>query len=253
MKTKFIVKRFVYLALILVALMKSYAQDKLDFVFQDFEVFKNQKTNTFKILDGEKIVYNKLKFVGYAENDLQVLDHNNKIFYLDYQLKIISFPEKVETLYCGTVDDFIVEIVDRDTHYLIEKTINPITSNQPTITKIIDSIPKNDINNIYFLNQKRNIQYDANLFFPETLIIKNSKDKTGIRSNRITQYFDEVNFKNAYALKVRKSKFYGYYGITKVKYVTLGEFVFNLANFELENGKKGYIDFQGNEYYLTSM
>ncbi|GHC59276.1 hypothetical protein [Ulvibacter litoralis] len=210
---------------------------------------ENTKNNTFQILNNGKVMFDELKYVGHAESSLQVLNNENEIFYLNDKLETVSYPEKRQLFYCGTVDHYSVEIMDKKDYYLIKKTIDPIDSRETILTEIIDSISKKNINDICFLNGKKSIEYDDNFYFPETLIIESKNKKFGIKTSNKTEFYEEIDYDNPFKLKIKKNGLWGYLNITKIKYKTLNNFVFNLASFELENGQKGYIDTNGKEYF----
>ncbi len=240
---------YYFLTIILLSICSSYAQNKLHLIYHNYKVLKNQNNHTFQITNNGKVVYDKLKFVAYAENALQVLDYKNEMFYLDKKLKIIDYPKKAEMYYCGTVDDFFVKIIQQENNYLIERTTKSISGHQFDKKEIIDTIPKSGIKSICFLNKSGTIEYDENFFFPETLIIETTDNRVGLRENGKTKFYDTIDCSNLYSVKVEKNNLFGYYNITKLKYAKLNAYVFNLASFELKNGKKGYIDIEGNEYH----
>ena len=61
-------------------------------------------------------------------------------------------------------------------------------------------------------------------------------------------FYDEIIYDNG-IFKIKKNDLLGYYKITQPKYKELNGFTFGLAKFKTENGKTGYIDNYGNEYY----
>ncbi len=143
--------------------------------------------------------------------------------------------------------DILTKIIEKDNYYLIERTTEPIDTRKKTKKEIIDTIAKHNVKEIYFLTKEKSISYDENFFYPETVIIETNDNKIGIRSNNLTEYYDEIDFSNPFAIKVKKNNLWGYRN-TKIKYKKLNKFVYALASFELENGKKGFIDHNGNEY-----
>lgn len=240
-------KQITYFVFIILFSFKGYTQDQLKLTLNNFKVYKNSKNLTFKITRNDTIIYDNLKFVALAERSLQVLNENNELLYLNDKLKVVSYPEKFQELYCGTVDDFWTEIIEKEKKYLIQRTTDPIDSRETIKKEIIDTIYKENIKDIYFLTKEKRISYDENFFFPETLIIETKDNKIGIRSNNSTKYYDEIKLTDTFEIKVRKNNLWGYIN-TEIKYKRLNDFVYNLASFELENGKKGFIDNEGNEY-----
>jgi hypothetical protein len=241
------IKQITYLILILINSFKSYAQEKLHITLSTLKVYENSENHTFKIKSNNKIVYDKLNFVALAERSLQVLNENNELFYVNDKLEVVSYPEKFENLYCGTVDNFSAKIIEKNDYYLIERTTDPIDSRAVIKKEITDTISKINIKDICFLTKEKSVRYDENFFFPETLIIETKDNKIGVRTNCLTTYYDDVDFSNPLCIKVRKKNLWGYEN-TEIKYKKLNKFVYNLARFELENGQKGFIDKKGNEY-----
>ena len=226
--------------------------DKLMLTFNEFTVLKDTVENTFKIKDqNDKIIKKELKYVNYAgySNSLQILDHNNNLFYLNENLKQIEHPENEIIEVCGTVAYFEMKIIENSKNYLIEFTEDNSVYNEGVKKTIIDTIAKTNIKDIYFANSEKEISYDENFDFPTYLILDfGNSNKFGIKQNDSIEYYDSIDLKNPFAIKVKRKNLFGYYGITEIKYKELNEFKYNLAKFETEFGEKGYIDNNGNEY-----
>ncbi len=238
-----------FLIILLLFQLKGISQYKQHLKFHKAEVFKDDKKKIFKITSDGKVIYDHLKFVDYAEGALQVLTNKNELIYIDKELNKTSFPEEIEEYYCGTVDDYFVEIIEKEKHFLVEKTINFIDSKKATKKVIIHSVPKENIKEISFLTKEKRIRYDENSFFPETLLIETKDGEKGVKANgETTEYYDEIKVTNFIHVKVKKNNLWGYYNTTDIKYKKLDKYIFNLASFELQNGKKGFIDSSGNEY-----
>jgi len=227
-----------------------YGQEESIIPFYDIGIYQNEKNNTFYIKDNKgKIKMRKIKFVNVANECLQILNRKNKIVYLDRKLNKIKYPEQLNIEVCGTVANYKVEILEQDENFIIKKTDNEIILGGEITSYTIDTISKKGINNIYFVNKEKIIRYDENFYYPETIIIEQN-NKIIIRDNKSTEFYDEIDLSNPFRLKIKKNGLFGYYGITKEnKYKKLEQYVFNLAHFELENGKCGFIDNNGNEYY----
>ena len=58
-----------------------------------------------------------------------------------------------------------------------------------------------------------------------------------------------LKFKDKERIIVGKNGMLGYYKITPIKYKTLDDFKESLARFTLPDGRKGYVDLKGKEYY----
>ncbi|WP_157491980.1 hypothetical protein [Gelidibacter mesophilus] len=224
--------------------------DELVLTFNKYTVLKDTVRNTFKIKDpNNNIVKKDLKYVNYAgySNSLQILDKNNNLAYYNKNLKQIEYPENEIIEVCGTVAYFEMKIIESDENYLIEFTEDKTVYSEGVKKTIIDSIPKTNIKDIYFANSKKEINYDENFDFP-TYVILDLGNSFGIKQNESIEYYDSIDLKNPFAIKVKRQNLFGYYGITEIKFKNLNEFKFNLAEFETEFGDKGFVDNKGNEY-----
>ncbi len=220
------------------------------FHFNDFIIIKEKNSKKYKILNSEnKTIIKDLKYVNYAgdSNSLQVLDKNNNLIYLDSNLKRINTPKEVIITVCGTLVYYKRKIIEDNRNYYIEFIEDKSLYSEGVKKSIVDTIPKIGIKKIYFANSSKEIFYDGYSDFP-TYLILDLGDKFGIKQGDLIQYFDYVDLKNPFAIKVKKKDYFGYYGITDIKYKKLGDFEYNLASFTDKKGNIGYIDLNGNEY-----
>lgn len=229
----------------------SYSQkEKLILNYNDFKIYKDTNQKTYKILSKENLVIKHgLKYVNYAgnSNSLQVLDKKNNLIYFDNNLKTIKVPKDAVLGVCGTVAYFEQKIIERNNNYYIEFTEDKSVYSEGIKKSIIDTIPKHNIKAIYFANSEKQINYDENFYFPSYLIL-DFGDKFAIKDGDSIKYFDSIDLKNPFNLKVKKNNLVGYYNTTKIKYKSLENFEYNLAKFEDKHGNIGYIDLDGNEY-----
>ncbi len=233
----------------------SYAQtkDSLMYVFgQNLKVYKKTNSNIFQIKRNKKIIYNNLKFIEILGTSLQVLDKNNTIYYIDLNGKKETEPN-IDLGVCGLVPYHIYEISKQNGKHILTHN-ESYNRNDNTNPIAIDSIKANEVDEIYFWNKKKRIEIDGNEFvfsytkvFPYALIVKKD-NKLGILFKNKLSFYDEVIYDSG-LLKVLINGECGYYGITKVKYKKLGSYNFGLAKFKTIDGKNGYVDRNGNEYY----
>lgn len=223
--------------------------------FGDYYIFENTKKNTFFITDeNEKTLIKNLKYCEPLSMDfIQALDKKNKIIYFDTNLNIVEYPKPLSLLVCGTVDSYNIKLLKEDNQYMVETTTNRTFTGGENTTKITATIEDKGFDNIYFINGEQSLSFDDNFSLPTCLIFEKDNTFGIIEKDNIllydTVFVSETMFKKV--LKVGKSDLYHYYHISsEVKYKRLDDFVFNLAYFELENGKKGYVDLEGNEYYF---
>jgi hypothetical protein len=118
------------------------------------------------------------------------------------------------------------------------------TPNNTKLVSIIDKNEayKNDLIDIKEYQIQSQIEEDS-----LTKVINNIK-----KDIEITTLFegDIEAFGYSHPIKFKENNLYGYYPQNKkAKYVKLEKFNFFYAAFELPNGKKGWLDIYGNEYY----
>lgn len=111
---------------------------------------------------------------------------------------------------------------------------------------------KKDADEIYFINGKKEFNYDGNYGFAgigaqPDLVIYKKNGKYGIWQDETKTLYDEITFENS-NLKLKKDGKSGFYGFTKIKYTDIQPFIFNLASIKTTDGKTGYVDVHGKEY-----
>ena len=153
---------------------------------------------------------------------------------------------------CGTVNSYKYEILKIDSLYLIQRTTNANWTGGNISTQIIDTITNKKFNDIYFVNRSNILEFDDNNTYPIFLIFEKDSKYT-IYDNDTQFIYDAVELRNHLYKKlvlIKKGGLSNYYHISsKVKYKRLDDFYFHLAYFELPNGKSGYLDIYGNEYF----
>lgn len=217
---------------------------------ENFEVFKNNKKNTYFITDeNNKSLVKKLKFCKNLNGSiLQVLDKKNRMIYFNERLEKLERPKQVVHLVCGTVASYKFELKKEGSKYLVKKYTDNQMIGMKSTEEIVMSFPDEDYEKIYFINHKDELNFDDNTTYPYFLIFE-KKSKFGIIDNSHIYLYDNIETQNNY-LKVQSNGLWSYYNISKkVRYKILDNFIDELAYFELPNGKSGYLDKNGNEYY----
>lgn len=218
-------------------------------LYANVNLYKNNTNNTYFIKNNlGKIKLENLYFFSRIQGGFQALNKDNEIIY--YNLKL---EKSIDTILkpefygvCGNVPCWKLTIEERKNDYVIKKKAGHSGSYDAKWANI-DSISKNNnIIDVNFLNKTKELQYDGNFISPETILIKYDKG-FGIRTNYKTYSFDTIDTSSS--IKVGCNQHFGYFEISEIKYKRLDSFKYNLAYFELDNGKKGYIDRLGNEYY----
>lgn len=222
--------------------------------FGDYHIFQNTKKNTLFITDkNEETIIKNLKYwYQLSANDAQAIDKKNEIIYFDRELNILDFPQPINIGVCGSVDDFVLTLIKVNNQYHVETVRNSYFTEGGSTTHITATIEDEGFDNIYFINGEQTLRYDTNFSLPDYLIFEKN-NKFGVIDKDNTFHYDAVHVSQTMfrtVLKVEKSGFFNYYHLSpNVKYKRLDDFEFYLAYFELENGKKGYVDLNGNEYY----
>ncbi len=235
----------------------SYSQEKDSLVYEfgeNMTVYKSINDGTFLLKKKNKIKFKNLKFTLPIWGYLQVLDENNFMFYIDSKGEKQQRPN-ISLNVCGTVPHYTCEIKEDNDKYIITRDETFLDYENKIPFEIIDSIKKEGINKIYFTNNLQVIKYDENDFvftftnaFPSAVIIEREVEKGILHQGKLILY-DEIFETKNWVTKVRLDNKVGYYNLTEIKYSHLEEFVFGLAKFKIENGKAGYIDMNGKEYY----
>lgn len=233
----------------------SFAQnDSLLYEFgEKMNVYRNTSNNTYKIKKGNRIIWNKLKFVYPTFGYLQVLDKKNLYFYIDEKGKK-SRNISINVSTCGTVPHYTYEIIETANKYILTKDETFYDHENLEKPVMVDSISKIGIDKIYFYNNERKINFTENTFifnatkvFPQVLIIEKDNKKGIFYEGELT-FYDDVKYEDG-IFKVKQNNLEGYYKLTQIRYKKLDGFSSGLTKFELENGKTGFIDKDGNEYY----
>lgn len=217
--------------------------------FGDYEIFKNKKYNTFFITNAkEKTLVDNLKYcMPLNEDYIQALNKKNELVYLNRKLRVVKHP-KVAFTVCGSVNYYSLKLIKDKTNHLVETTTNRRFTGGANTTEITAAIPDDNYDEVYFVNKKQEIEYDDNYPYPDYVLFKKG-EKYGLIYKGATSVYDAVTLEGTY-VKVMRAGLYNYYHLSPaVKYKRLDYYIFNLAYFELENGKFGYIDVEGNEYY----
>ena len=178
---------------------------------------------------------------------MQALDRKNKIIYFNDKLKKVKNP-RVNIGLCGTVNSYRLKLLKEDDNYFIETITDRSFTGGSNTTEITDTIYNDNFDRIYFVNKKQDINYSDNDLYLDYILF-DKLDKHGILSKGKTSIYYAIIIREPY-LKIQKSRLFNYYHISpEVKYKRLDNYIFDLAYFELENGKTGYVDIDGNEYY----
>jgi len=215
-------------------------------LYTNVNLFQNKNDKTYTVKDdNHKVLLKKMKHFSRINGGVQALNDALEIEFYDLKLNKLSQVPKPEMLeFCGNVSGWKVKIEEKEDYYLVQK-LEGHSGNYGSTWQNTDSIPKLNSKDIYFLDKTKSIEFNENVYYPETIIIV-YENSMGIRKNKKTYVFDTIDISS---LKVQCNGLFGYFEKTEIKYKKLNPFKYNLASFELPDGREGYIDKLGNEYY----
>jgi len=220
----------------------------------DSRIVIKKTGKTFCIQDqkGKRKISN-LKFVKRIAQYYQVLDKNNKIFYINDAFERKDSVEDFHRI-CGTVPHYKLRIKENDTFFLIYADETFYDYGNLVKEEIVSKIAKTAADQVLFINGLDSFDYTSNFTYlnpvidPNTLIlVKNGKYYF---SGQPKVAYDSICFNASYypSLKTVKNGCYGYYNICQANYKCIGPFKYHLARVQLKNGKYGYIDDEGKLY-----
>ncbi|WP_300674607.1 hypothetical protein [Soonwooa sp.] len=230
-------------------------------------VFANTKKSIYNIDKGILLKDDVKSFYKYSENYLQIIDLQNQMHFIDINGKLSKEPA-VKRWAMGNDTESLY------TKYTIGKHIvNATTTESPTPSYLkkrdaIDrfrsvdyQLPKS-FSKVVFVNNKKELieedyWYYVGFFTPlePYFIIAKSKGKFGLwnlreEKNILPFQYNLIVPKSTHLYLYRRKLVtcYPYIG-TVPKYKSLDPYIENLARFEYPNGKKGWVDRKGIEYY----
>ena len=234
----------------------SQQKDSLAIEFSDkIQVFKNLISKKYFIKKENKTVFGEIKYVqNLFGMYLQILDKNNTVFYLNTKGKKDT-NLKINLGLCGTVPNYTYKVEESDKQFILtsNETFYDYGDKIPAIK--IDSINKLQADKIYFSNNLNSISFTENDFifsftktFPYALIVEKGNSK-GILWNTKLSFYDEVIYDSQGIFKIKIDGKYGYFNITEINYKEIESFHYGLARFKTIDGKMGYVDINGKEYF----
>lgn len=223
----------------------------------------NLKTANYTLKNKEeKVLLKDIRGMENLGRGYQAIDAKNKLIYFSLEKGNIVFKPGVKDVtraytVCGTVPSYNVTIKDTLNHFEIILFTDNMWLNQENTMSSIGQISKNDADDCYFINGKREYSYQnypaTNSFSgiknenPNAVIFR--KDNLYGIFSKTEAVYDEIKIVDLMT-KVKKDKLYGYYEINKVpKYKRLDNFIGLYARFELPNGRKGYLTGSSYEYF----
>ncbi|SIR18366.1 hypothetical protein [Maribacter ulvicola] len=225
-------------------------------LFNQGKQYKVEKISHRKLKvsdENGKILLQDIEHISQINNGFQVLNKSKEIAYYDLGLNKLQKAPPIQKEFseiCGNVNTYGFRIEENEKYFLIKKAVG-FTNYSFNDYKIIDAVSIEKVKDIYFLNKKRELTFDANFLEKEDVVI-DFGTYFGILSNQYgIQYFDSIDLsKNP--IKVMRNKLYGYYNITQTQYLDLQPFEFNLAKFKKRGPDGeimvGFVDNKGNKH-----
>lgn len=228
--------------------------------------FKQNKTNIYN-LKGEKLRDNIKSYYYFSKEIMQIIESSSKMVFINLKNENISSTRIKEInkkpllstpndeLGNNRITKYIIvgkkKVLKESIHYLKDSVRNSIKN----ILAPSNSTYVNLINNrdrIEFERDWYNLRYGA--VNPDYIIVK-SNDKFGIWDLEEEKYILPVEYNRIksyesyiYIQKDGLATFYPNIG-KKPKYKRLEPYIGNFARFEISDGKKGWVDRKGKEYF----
>ncbi len=259
-----------------------HGDDTLFSKYSFYQQYK-RKDGTFYIVQDGKTIYDNLKYVRILSEEvhgqkLQILDKQNRVHIIFIKADEVQAIMPPSGVFCDTGSmTYKADIVKRNHFIKVEAKIAYIDENIIKKYKDVDKthtvikVSKSKVDELFFKNNKnkivletgdsklkRTIYYkkDSKYGFWGSLsidykFVANRKNKIVYRfkKSKDRKRYDILKFKDKERILLGENALLGYYKLTPVKYKVLGDFEENLARFELPDGRKGYVDLKGNEYY----
>lgn len=251
----------------------SQTNDSLVYSVKDkkiqYQVFKNMDDQSYYIIDQinseNKIKYKDLKFaLPVGENTLQVIDKNNKMFFLDEKLNkkdTVDVRPLGRHYFCGNESWCFFSVKETKDNFIVIKEEGWAKERIEKQTHVdVVEVSKLKADQVFFYNKKQQLSLVQTQFFysPVTIffikegkygVIGKYEFMKGFVYDDLEILYDALEILDPKLYMVKKGELFGYYGITKIKYKSLNKFNYLLAQFELPEGTKGFVDFSGKEYF----
>jgi hypothetical protein len=199
--------------------------------------------HTFTIKQGNEVLWTDAKFALPMGDCYLILTHTNEKILINYLGEKQTHPSFYS---CGRHGDYWIRyrtIVDSGGWYFVmaHATNYSGRKSKESVTKT-DSLPKKNFRDVYFYNHEKRIS----IYNKEDRIKRGRK---GIWFQGSLDWYDEIFYREGSLFRVEKNGCVGFYKITPIHYETIEDFDLGLARFTMKNGKTGYVDMKGNEYF----
>jgi len=253
-------------------------QKKSDKLITHVNFYKayQRKDGKYYIVQKSKVLYDDLKYFHILHRDsngtaIQIIDSHNRAKKIFIVADEPQHPMDYIPLICGNgVITHHVSVVDKgktlDVEVVFHWTDEEQYQKDVNKTHRVVRISKNQADKVFFKEHKNQITFDENYNNPQpmlyyqkgmkygflgNIVVKRTKKSVeySLKKSKDKKLYDALVFENYSKIRLKCHSLSGYHNLTKIKYKSIGKFDKNLARFELLNGKKGYVDLKGVEYY----
>ena len=253
-------------------------QKKSDTLLSNDNFYKayRRKNGRYYIVQKGKVIYDDLKYFNILKRDsngtaIQIIESNNRAKKIFIKAHEPQHPMEYVPFMCGNgVITHHASIVDRDKAIDVEvvfyETDEAQYQKDVNKTHKVVRIAKNRVDRLFFKAFKKKMIFSENYDNPQpmlyyqkgmkygflgNIVVKRTKKRVeySLKRSKDKKLYDALVFEEDLKIRLKYHDLLGYYNLTKIKYKSIGKFDKNLARFELPNGKKGYVDLKGVEYY----
>jgi len=244
--------------------------------YANFYKAYQRKDGSYYIVQKGKVLYNDLKYLNILHEEsngtaIQIIDRNHRAKKIFLKADEFQRPMSHMPFMCGTgVMIHYISVVDRgktlDVEAVFHQTDEEQYKKDVNKTHKVVRISKHQADRVFFKAYKNKITFENNYYntypmlyyqkgkyygFLGNIVMKGTKKSLiyNLKKSNDKKLYDALVFEEDSKIRLQYRGLWGYHNLTKIKYKTIGEFDGSLARFELPNGKKGYVDLKGNEYY----
>ncbi len=244
---------------------------------KNFQIYKTEYKSYYVMQEGERI-YSNLKYATPYMAGIVVLDSHNKQKFLKIKQRVVNTQdEEGPLLLCGNSENTHLLTVQRKAGHLniMAKVVSSYNQKrQLQKNTLIVSIPLSKADKIFFVNNRLELELEGDAISSLYLYFQKGKQfgflgkiKSTYKNGHFNYMFTKSTHRDLYDdmhsyssgdMFLKKDALVGYYfrhenRMIPIKYKVLQSFYDNtngiLSRFELPDGRKGYVDTKGNEYY----
>ena len=244
--------------------------------YANFYKAYQRKDGSYYIVQKGNILYDDLKYLKVLHEEsngtaIQIIDRNNRAKKIFLKADEPQRPMDAMPLFCGTgVMTHYANVVDKEKSIEVEVLFHQTDEEQyqkdVNRTHRVVRLSKNRADRLFFKGYKKQITFDDTSYnaipmlyiqkgkkygFLGRIVVKHAKESVeySLKKSKDKKLYDALVFEEDAKIRLRQGSLWGYHNLSKIKYKSIGKYDGSLARFELPNGKKGYVDLKGVEYY----